>query len=102
MNIHQLSANIDTKLAQLEQQLQTLQQKLDQGDGDKIQLENDMAALNQLKYKLKKSRDIAWRAHELQQGNNNKMLQQKRMLGLGLCVFCGLGLLFIVGFVLLK
>ncbi len=101
MNIHQLSASIDTKLLQLEQQLIQLQQQLKQNTGDNTQLTQDIAALETLKSKLKKSRDIAWRAHELQHDNDNK-LRQKRMIGIGLCVFCGLGLLAIAALVLLR
>ncbi|MES2674724.1 MAG: hypothetical protein V4660_10835 [Pseudomonadota bacterium] len=101
MNIHQLSANIDSKLLQLEQQLIQLQRQLKQNDGDTRQLTQDIAALETLKSKLKKSRDLAWRAHELQH-DNNKQLQQKRIIGLGLCIFCGLGLLAIGILVLLR
>lgn len=100
MNIHQLSASIDTKLSQLENQLKHLQQQLLSANSDGTQLAQDIAALEQLKYKLKKSRDIAWRAHELQQGTDNKSQQQKRMLGIGLCVLSGVGLLVLVGVVL--
>ncbi len=102
MNINQLSANIDAKLLQLEQQLNHLQRQLKQKTGDNAQLTQDIAALEKLKFKLNKSRDLAWRAHELQSNNNKHQLQQKRMIGIGLCVFCGLGLLTIIVLVLLR
>ncbi|MES2823924.1 MAG: hypothetical protein V4732_10000 [Pseudomonadota bacterium] len=94
MNIHQLSANIDAKLLQLDQQLIQLRRQSKQNGGDNTQLMQDIAALETLKSKLKKSRDLAWRAHELQH-DDNKQLRQKRIIGIGLCVFCGLGLLAI-------
>lgn len=101
MNIHQLSANIDTKLLQLEQQLIQLQRQSKQHGGDNTQLMQDIAALETLKSKLKKSRDLAWRAHELQH-DDDKKLQQKRIIGIALCVFCGLGLLAIGILMLLR
>jgi hypothetical protein len=101
MNIHQLSANIDTKLLQLEQQLSQLQRQLKENTGDSTQLLQDITALETLKFKLKKSRDLAWRAHELQHENSHQ-LQQKRIIGIGLCVFCGLGLLAIAILMLLR
>ena len=101
MNIHKLSANVDAKLLQLEQQLNQLHEQLNQTTGDKTQLTQDIAALEVLKSKLKKSRDLARRAHELQQ-DNNKQFQQKRMIGIGLCVFCSLGLLAIAAYVMLS
>jgi hypothetical protein len=102
MNINQLSRNIDAKLLQLEQQLKHLQQKLKQPNDDPVQIEQEIAALEKLKHKLKKSRDLAWRAHELQRENNNQQLQQKRILGIGLCIVCSLGLLAIAALVVFK
>lgn len=101
MNIHQLSATIDTKLLQLEQQIRDSQRQLKLNTGDNTQLTQDIAALETLKSKLKKSRDLAWRAHELQHENDNQ-LQQKRLIGIGLCVFCGLGLIAIAVLELLR
>ncbi len=101
MNINELSANIDAKLLQLEQQLTRLHLQLKQSHGDDEKLKHDINALEKLKFKLKKSRDIAWRAHNLQQDNDNNKLQQKRLIGISLCVFCGMGLVGIALLVLL-
>src|ERR1700712_3007197 len=101
MNIQQLSNNIDQKLAQLDKQLAVLQQRLS-AEGDSAQLHKDIKALEQIKNKLQKSRNIMWQAHELQRGSDQKRLQQKRWLGIGLCVFSGLGLLAILLLVLTR
>lgn len=91
MNIHQLSHNIDQKLAQLELQLAALQQQLTTTES--AQLRNDLAALQTLKKKLQASQRIMWQAHELERGGNDKRLREKRWLGIGLCLLSGLGLL---------
>lgn len=95
MNIQQLSANINSKLAQLDQQIIKLEQQLALAEGDKDQLTKDLTLLKQLKVKLKKSHEIAWRAHELQRGNDEQQLRRKRWLGIGLFVFSAMGLLAI-------
>ena len=107
MNIQELSNNIDQKVAQIDKQLATLQQKLsaasalDKGALDKStvdksvseQLQKDVTALLQIKTKLQKSRSIMWQAHELQRGTDQKRLREKRWLGIALCTISGLGLL---------
>jgi AICAR transformylase/IMP cyclohydrolase PurH len=110
MDINQLSANIDTKLVQLDQQLSQLKLQLtkieggeDQEQGGEDQeLRKTITTLEQVKHKLIKSRDIAWRAHELQSSNDHTQLKRNRMIGLGLCIFSGLGLIAIVLTVLLR
>lgn len=102
MNIQQLSANINSKLAQLDQQITKLEQQLALAEGDKDQLTKDLTLLKQLKVKLKKSHEIAWRAHELQKGSDEQQLRRKRWLGIGLCVISGAGLLAIAAVVFLR
>jgi hypothetical protein len=102
MNIQQLSANINSKLAQLEQQISKLEQQLASAEGNKDQITKDLLLLKQLKAKLKKSYDIALRAHELQRGSDEKLLQRKRWLGIGLCIISGLGLLAIAAVILMR
>lgn len=101
MNIQQLSNNIDQKLAQLDKQLAALQQRL-AAENNNEQLHKDIKALKQIKNKLQKSRNIMWQAHDLQRGSDQKRLQQRRWLGIGLCVFSGLGLLVILLLVLTR
>jgi chromosome segregation ATPase len=106
MNINQLSANIDTKLVQLEQQLEQLERQLAQNTGDNAELNTELKGtintLEQLKLKLIKSREIAWRAHELQSNTEPKQSQQTRMIGLALCVISGLGFIAIVLNIILR
>jgi hypothetical protein len=103
MDINQLSANIDTKLVQLDQQLSQLKLQLTKIEGGEDQeLRKTITTLEQVKHKLIKSRDIAWRAHELQSSNDHTQLKRNRMIGLGLCIFSGLGLIAIVLTVLLR
>jgi hypothetical protein len=100
MNIQQLSTNIDQKLNQLDQQLNRLQAQLPGAGADREQLLNDMAALEQIKTKLQKSRSLMWQAHELQTSGDQKRLQQKRWLGIGLCAISGVGLVTLILWIL--
>ena len=101
MDINQLTTTINAKHSQLEQQISHLQQQLVQAHGEEAhQLERDLNTLEQLQLKLTKSRDLALRAHELQTNQTGKNHQKKRMLGIGLCVFSGLGLLALLTVVL--
>lgn len=93
MNIQQISNNIDQKLTQLDQQLGQLHAQLAGADGNREQLLKDVAALEQIKTKLKKSRNIMWQAHELERGSDRKRTREKHLLGLALLVISGLGLL---------
>ena len=100
MNIEEISLNIDQKIAQIDKQVATLQHKLsaeniaDQNATDQIR--KDLAALEQIKIKLQKSRSIMWQAHELQRNTDQKRLREKRWLGIGLCVVSGIGLIVIL------
>ncbi|RYY74967.1 MAG: hypothetical protein EOO52_11695 [Gammaproteobacteria bacterium] len=99
MNIQQISLNIDQKVAQIDKQLDGLQQKLTNATEDQAtsdQLHKDVAALERIKTKLLKSRSIMWEAHELQRETDQARLQGKRWLGIGLCILSGLGLLALV------
>ena len=97
MNIQEISLNIDQKVVQIDKQLADLQQRLITVDeSENEQLLKDIAALERIKTKLQKSRNIMWEAHDLQQGNDQKRLREKRWLGIGLCVLSGLGLLAIL------
>ncbi len=87
-NIQQLSNNIDQKLAQLDLQLARLKQQ----DSSEQTLK-DIAALEGIRNKLQKSRTIMWQAHELQRGNDQQRLREKRLFGITLCIISALGLL---------
>lgn len=100
MNIQQLSHNIDQKLAQLDKQLATLEQRITTEAANSEQLRKDITALQTIKRKLQKSRAIMWQAHELQQGNDQQRLRNKRWLGIGLCVISGLGIVILLLIVL--
>ena len=102
MNIHEISANIDRKLAQLDSKITKIREQQAKGETEPDQLAKDLAALENIKHKLQKSRDIMWQAHHLQRDGNQRVLQQKRWLGIGLMVFSGLGLLVILAIVLLR
>lgn len=100
MEINELSANIDQKLADLEQQLSHLhsQQAQTHDPVKQQQYTADITALKKVRLKLLKSRDIAWRAHQLiQEQDDQRINDQKRMLGLALCVFSAVGALVLIG-----
>lgn len=102
MNIQQLSTNIDHKLAQLDGKIRKLRELQQQPEGDTAQLTKDLAALEAIKRKLKKSQDIMWQAHSLQRDSDQRLLKQKRWLGIGLMVFSALGLLAILAVVIFR
>lgn len=102
MQIRQISAALDAKLAQLDQQLKQLeQQHQEQGNNPDQQLVDDIAALHQIRDKLLKSKDIAWRAHQLRDENDEQRRARQRMSGLFLCGVSVVGAVLLIYFALL-
>lgn len=93
MQIRQVSAALDQKLAQLDQQLKKYEaQRAQQNSSEPDpQLEQDILALQQIRTKLVKSKDLAWRAHQLQYQNDEHSRARQRVIGLSLCVFSVIG-----------
>lgn len=86
MQIHQLSATVDTKLRQLDKQLEELTQAQASANGsDNPQLVRDIAALTQIRHKLVKSHDLALKAHQLERATNEQYRARQRLFGLALC-----------------
>ncbi len=91
MHIRQLSAALDAKLAQLDHQLKELEAQHQQAGGlADPQVTRDIAALQQIRDKLLKSKDIAWRAHQLRDNKDEQRRARQRAMGL---ILCGLSLL---------
>ncbi|MGM8227367.1 hypothetical protein ACSV5M_12330 [Cellvibrio sp. ARAG 10.3] len=100
MKINELSANIDQKIAELEQQLENLHaQRAQASDPENQQkIVADITALNKIKLKLLKSRDIAWRAHQLlRDQEDQRSNDRQRLLGLALCIFSAVGAITLIG-----
>ena len=100
MQITELSARIDHKLTELDQQLAQLQSRHAEAQDpqQQQQLATDIRALTNIRTKLLKSKDIAWRAHELQNDRaENRRYDQQRLLGLVLCIISGAAALVLVG-----
>lgn len=93
MQIRQVSATLDRKLAQLDQQLKKLETQRAQRNGSSTnpQIEQDILALQQMRIKLVKSKDIAWRAHQLQHQNDENGRARQRAIGLSLCILSVIG-----------
>jgi len=92
MQIRQVSAALDLKLAQLDQQLKKLEhQRTQQTAAQQPQLEQDIVALQKIRAKLIKSKEIAWRAHQLQDQNDEHSRARQRAIGLSLCIFSVIG-----------
>lgn len=94
MQIRQISAALDAKLVQLDHQLKQMEKQHQQTPDQ--QLVDEMAALNQIRDKLLKSKDIAWRAHQLRDDNDDQRRARQRMTGL---IMCGLSLIGAVALV---
>jgi hypothetical protein len=93
MQIRQISAALDHKLAQLDKQLKTLEQEREQQTSEQqaAQKEEDILALRSIRAKLLKSKDLAWRAHELKAQNEDQGRARQRAIGISLCIFSVLG-----------
>jgi hypothetical protein len=104
MQIQELSAVLDSKLAQLEQQRKTLEEQLKyaQSAAEREQLSKDLAALGQIGTKLVKSKELAWRAHDLQDNQRERSRANQRLIGLSLCVVSLLGAGLLLSFLFLN
>ena len=93
MQIRQVSAALDRKLAQLDQQLKKLEEQRapHNGTAPNPQIEQDILALQQMRIKMVKSKDIAWRAHQLQHQNDEQGRARQRVIGLSLCILSVIG-----------
>lgn len=101
MQMRQLSATLDAKVAQLDKQLHSLHQRQrgleQQDDATQAQaIDNEIAALNQLRSKLLKSKDLAWRAHQLSSQNDEQQRARQRLVGLTMCGVSILGALVLI------
>lgn len=93
MQIRQVSATLDHKLAQLDQQLKKLEEQRAQQNSSEpnSQLAQDILALQHIRTKLVKSKELAWRAHQLQHQNDEQSRARQRVIGLSLCAFSVIG-----------
>ena len=89
MQIRQISAALDAKLAQLEKKLKQLQQEQQSSPNERIT--SDIEALEKMREKLIKSKTLAWRAHDLQNLNDETKRARQRLMGLTLCAISLLG-----------
>lgn len=98
MQIKQLSALLDTKVAELDARVIKQQKNLSEANEadtqDKIKQELDELA--RLRGKLIKSKELAWEAHSLERHSNARLNQRKAMIGLTLCIFGGVSLLILL------
>lgn len=99
MEIHQVSAALDNKLAQLDKKLKQLE--LEQQTAPTNQGSRDIEALQQMREKLLKSKALAWRAHELQDQNHEDKRARQRLIGLTLCAISVIGAVLLVIVVLI-
>lgn len=98
MQIRQVSAALDSKLAQLDKKLKQLKQE--QREIPSARVDQDIEALQQVREKLLKSKAIAWRAHELQDQNNEAKRARQRIMGLSLCATSLIGAVILLFFAL--
>jgi uncharacterized coiled-coil protein SlyX len=101
MHIKQLSAMLDTKLAELDARVARQEKTLTttQLADEKNKIQNELNELARLRNKLVKSKELAWEAHSMERDSNKKLNQRKAIIGLALCAVGGITcliLLFIV------
>ena len=98
MQIKQLSAMLDTKLAELDARVVRQEKNLTNTEiseeNQKIQLElNELA---RLRNKLIKSKELAWEAHSMERESNKAVNQRKAIIGLALCAVGGITTLILL------
>ena len=104
MQINEISTVLDAKLAQLELRLNDLHQRKQQAQNPEQQLalERDINALTQVRRKLLKSKDLAWRAHNLQHNQEDQQRARQRRIGLSLCGLSLIGAGLLLSYALLS
>lgn len=98
MQIKQLSAMLDNKLAELDARVVKQEKNLSstEVDAEKNKIQQELNELARLRDKLVKSRELAWEAHSLERKSNKQLNQRKAMIGLALCFVGGLGALVLI------
>ncbi len=91
MQIKQLSAMLDTKLAELDARVAKQEKNLFHSrlTEDKNKIQQELNELAKLRGKLIKSKELAWEVHSIERGSNKKLNQRKATIGLTLCVIGG-------------
>lgn len=99
MQIKQLSAMLDNKLAELDARVVKQEKNLSstQTEFEKNKIQHELNELARVRDKLVKSRELAWEAHSLERKSNKQLNQRKAMIGLVLCVVGGLAALILIG-----
>ncbi len=96
MQIKALTASVEQKLRQLDQQLVELSRaQAGAGAEESEKLAADINALHLVRQKLVKSRDLALEAHHLERSTNEQLRRRQKYIGLGLCLFSLAGLLWL-------
>lgn len=97
MKVKQLSARIDQQLATIDARLEQLDDSHSGVNPDPSTGEERLALQN-VREKLVKSREIVWRAHELRvEDQLQRQLRRTRQIGLALCIISGLAIVSLIG-----
>jgi len=93
MHIKALTATLDQKLRELDDQLVALNRAQSQAEpGDAERFSADLLALQSVRQKLVKSRELALEAHQLERDTNEQVRQRQKYIGLSLCILSLAGL----------
>lgn len=96
MKIKQLSARIDQQLANVDAKLAELGDSSKDATTDVSSQEERIALLN-AREKLLKSKDLAWRAHNLQEQDGElRRLRRTHHVGLALCLISVVAILALI------
>lgn len=98
MQIKQLSALLDNKLAELDARVIKQKKNLSQSQNAEAttKIQQELDELARVRSKLIKSKELAWEAHSLERDSNKKLNQRKATIGLVLCVAGGLATLVLI------
>lgn len=96
MKIKQLSARIDQQLATVDAKLAALGDSSKDATTDASSQEERIALLN-AREKLLKSKDLAWRAHNLQEQDGElRQIRRTHYMGLALCLISVVAILALI------
>jgi len=99
MKIDQLSDKLDEKLADVDTRIKQLTDPNRQSPAERSSHSaEELAALQGIREKLLKSKEVVWRAHKLQQeSGDNRQLRRVNRIGLILCIASVVAIVLIIG-----
>lgn len=91
MNIQQISLNIDRQVARIEGQITQLRQ-----EPSTEEITKQLKQLEALRYKLVRSKELAWETQGLVGEDERENRKRKRAFGMGLAISSSIGIVILL------